>query len=295
MNDYLVKALAYNGQVRAYAVSTTEMVAEAGRRHGTWKTASAALGRAMTAGVMMGAMGKGDTKLTIKIEGNGPLGFILVDSNANGDARGYVANPHVNFEGKEKGKLDVTRAVGTEGTLTVVKDMGLKENFSGQVPLISGELGEDFTYYFASSEQVPSSVALGVLVNPDDTVKAAGGFILQLLPNTEESVIAELEAILSIFPPISQLVDQGLTPEEILVQLFTEENVTILERMPVQFKCNCSKERFENAIISLGRDEIKAMIDEDGGAEVSCHFCNEYYNFDKDELMALYQGAKKSV
>ncbi len=291
MEDYLVKALAYNGQVRAYAVRTTETIAEAQRRHGTWKTATAALGRAMTAGAMIGAMEKGNSRITVKIEGNGPLGLVLVDANARGDVRGYVHNPQVNFEGATKGKLDVYRAVGTEGTLTVVKDLGLRENFSGQVPLISGELGEDFTYYFASSEQTPSSVALGVLVNPDETVKAAGGFIIQLLPNTEEKVIAELEAVLSIFPPISHFIDQGLSPEEILMQLFGEENVTVLEKMPIQFKCECSKERHSNALVALGKDELQAIIDEDEKAETHCHFCNQFYHWNLEELQQLFNEA----
>ncbi len=291
MNDYLVKALAYNGQVRAYAVRTTDTIREAQKRHGTWRTASAALGRAMTASVMLGTMQKGDTTITVKIEGNGPLRLILVDANTTGDVRGYVANPHVDLEAKEKGKLDVSGAVGTEGSLTVVKDMGMRDKFSGQVPLISGELAEDFTYYFASSEQTPSSVALGTLINPDDSVEVAGGFIIQLLPGTPEEVITELEAILSIFPPVSALLAQGLTPEEILYQLFTEEDVTILEKMPVQFKCKCSKERIEKALISLGKAELREMIDEDGAAETNCHFCNKFYHFDKLELEKLYEEA----
>ena len=182
MKDYLVKALAYDGNIRAYAVRTTETISEAQRRHQTWRTASAALGRTMTAGLMMGAMLKGDDNLTIKINGGGPLGPIVVDSNAKGEVRGYVTNPEVDFESTENGKLDVRRAVGTDGMLAVVKDIGMRDFFSGQVPLVSGELGEDFTYYFATSEQVPSSVGVGVLVNPDDTILAAGGFIFQLMP-----------------------------------------------------------------------------------------------------------------
>ena len=206
MNDYLVKALGYNGQVRAYAVSTTDTVAEAQRRHYTWPTASAALGRAMTAGVMMGAMMKGDDKLTIKIEGGGPLGSILVDSNAKGEVRGYVTNPQTHFDLNDQGKLDVRRAVGTDGMLTVVKDIGLKDHFTGQTPIISGELGDDFTYYLVTSEQVPSSVGVGVLVNPDNTIKAAGGFISQLMPGTEEETIVAIEQQLKVIPPISKLI-----------------------------------------------------------------------------------------
>jgi molecular chaperone Hsp33 len=291
MKDYLVKALAYDGHIRAYAVRTTETVSEAQRRHQTWRTASAALGRSLTAGVMMGAMLKGEDKLTIKIAGGGPIGVILVDSNAMGEVRGYVSNPQVDFKANEQGKLDVARAVGTTGTLTVVKDLGLRDFFSGQVPLVSGELGEDFTYFFATSEQVPSSVGVGVLVNPDDTISAAGGFILQLMPGIEETTITKLEERLKAIPPISKLIERGLTPEEILEELFGE-HVLVLETMPVKFQCSCSKERFSNAIVSLGEAEINDIIKEDGKAEAHCHFCNERYQFSKVELEQLLKEAK---
>jgi molecular chaperone Hsp33 len=292
MSDYLVKALACDGNIRAYAVRTTETIREAQERHQTWRTASAALGRTLTAGVMMGAMLKGEDKLTIKINGGGPLGPIVVDSNAKGEVRGYVTNPEVDFESNEHGKLDVRRAVGTDGMLAVVKDIGLRDFFSGQVPLVSGELGEDFTYYFATSEQVPSSVGVGVLVNPDDTILAAGGFIFQLMPGTPESVISQVEERLNTIPPVSKLIEQGLTPEEILAELFGKEQVKILEKMPVQFACNCSKDRFANAIIGLGTAEIDAMIEEDGQAEAHCHFCNEKYLFTKEELEEMKKEAK---
>ncbi|WML58208.1 Hsp33 family molecular chaperone HslO [Neobacillus sp. PS2-9] len=292
MSDYLVKALACDGNIRAYAVRTTETIREAQERHQTWRTASAALGRTLTAGVMMGAMLKGEDKLTIKINGGGPLGPIVVDSNAKGEVRGYVTNPEVDFESNEHGKLDVRRAVGTDGMLAVVKDIGLRDFFSGQVPLVSGELGEDFTYYFATSEQVPSSVGVGVLVNPDDTILAAGGFIFQLMPGTPESVISQVEERLNTIPPVSKLIEQGLTPEEILAELFGKDQVKILEKMPVQFACNCSKDRFANAIIGLGKVEIDAMIEEDGQAEAHCHFCNEKYLFTKEELEEMKKEAK---
>lgn len=292
MNDYLVKALAYGGQVRAYAVRSTETISEAQRRHQTWRTASAALGRAMTAGLMMGAMMKGEEKLTIKIEGGGPIGAIMVDSNAKGEVRGYVSNPQVDFESNEHGKLDVRRAVGTDGYLSVVKDIGLRDFFTGQVPIVSGELGEDFTYYFVTSEQVPSSVGVGILVNPDDSILAAGGFIFQLMPGTEDETITKIEERLKTIPPISRLIEKGLTPEEILEELFGQENVNVLEKMPVKFECNCSKERFAGAIISLGSKEIRDMIEEDGMAEAHCHFCNEKYHYSKEELEGLEREAK---
>lgn len=292
MNDYLVKALAFDGQIRAYAVCTTEIVKEAQQRHQTWRTASAALGRSLTAGVIMGAMLKGEDKLTIKIDGGGPIGVILVDSNAKGEVRGYVSNPQVDFEANEHGKLDVRRAVGTDGSLTVVKDVGLRDFFTGLVPIVSGELGEDFTYYFATSEQVPSSVGVGVLVNPDDTILAAGGFIFQLMPGIEEETITMVEERLKTIPPISKLIQQGLTPEEILDELFGTGNVKVLETMPVTFKCVCSRERFANAIISLGSAEIDDMIIEDGQAEAHCHFCNEKYLFSKENLEELKNETK---
>ncbi|HHY75117.1 MAG TPA: Hsp33 family molecular chaperone HslO [Bacillus bacterium] len=287
MSDYLIKALAYDGQVRAYGINSTETVSEGQRRHDTWATASAALGRAMTAATMMGAMLKGDDKITVKIEGGGPIGAILVDANARGEVRGYVSNPHVDFELNEHGKLDVTRAVGNTGFLSVVKDLGMREHFTGQVPLVSGELGEDFTYYFAASEQVPSAVGVGVLVNPDHSILAAGGFIIQLLPGTSDETIDKIEKQINSIPPISKLIQDGLTPEEILEKLLGE--IKILEKMPVSFKCTCSKERLANAIVSLGADEIKAMIEEDGKADAHCNFCNEEYHFTVADLTELLE------
>ncbi|WP_075979845.1 Hsp33 family molecular chaperone HslO [Bacillus massilinigeriensis] len=293
MSDYLVKGIAYNGQVRAYAVRSTETVGEAQRRHYTWPTASAALGRAMSATVMLGAMLQGEDKLTVKIEGGGPIGAILVDSNAKGEVRGYVTNPQTHFDLNEQGKLDVRRAVGTTGMLSVVKDIGLRDFFTGQVPIVSGELGEDFTYYLVTSEQIPSSVGVGVLVNPDNSILAAGGFIIQLMPGTEEETITAIENHLKNMTPVSKLIEKGLTPEELLFEILGKENVKILETMPVTFRCTCSKERFSNAIISLGKDEIEDMIKEDGKAEAQCHFCNEIYHFSEEELEQLREEAKE--
>ncbi|GAF17669.1 LOW QUALITY PROTEIN: chaperonin [Bacillus sp. JCM 19046] len=291
MNDYLVKATAFNGEVRALALVATDMVSEACRRQGTWPTASAALGRALMGGTMMASMLKGKEKLTVRIEGNGPIGHIIVDSHANGTSRGTVGNPHVSPELNQAGKLDVAGVVGTEGTLSVVKDIGMKDPFTGSVPIVSGEIGEDFTYYFANSEQRPSSVGVGVLVNPDETILAAGGFIIQLMPGAQESTIEEIEKRLGSIPAISKLVEMGMPPEEILQSLLGDDNVKFLETKPVEFQCSCSKERIGNAIISLGQDEIKAMIEEDGGAETTCNFCNETYSFNKNELTNLLEKA----
>ncbi|WP_339252505.1 Hsp33 family molecular chaperone HslO [Sporosarcina sp. FSL W8-0480] len=284
MNDYLIKALAFEGTIRAYAVNSTNVVAEGQKRHQVWPTATAALGRTMTAGLMMGAMLKGNDKLTVKVEGNGPAGPIVVDANAHGEVRGYITHPQTHFELNENGKLDVRRVVGTEGMLTVVKDLGLRDFFTGQVPIVSGEIAEDFTQYFVVSEQVPSAVALGVLVNPDNTVKAAGGFIIQVMPGATDETITQLEKKLANIEPISRMIDRGLTPEEILNEVLGADQVEVLEKMDVAFKCNCSRERFGNAIIGLGEQEIREMIDEDGQAEAECHFCLEKYVYSKEEL-----------
>lgn len=284
MSDYLVRGLGFNGNVRAFAVETTNTVAEAQRRHHTWPVVTAAIGRSMTAGVMMGAMLKGEDKLTVKVEGNGPIGPMVIDANAKGEVRGFVTNPHVHFELNVHGKLDVRAGVGEEGTLTIVKDLGMRDMFTGQVPIVSGEIAEDFTYYFASSEQVPSSVGLGVLVNPDNTVKAAGGFILQIMPGCPDEAIDDIEAHLATLEPVSKMIEKGYTPEQILEAVLGQNHVQILDKIDVQFKCQCSKERFGAAIIGLGKHEIQEMIDEDGQAEAVCHFCTEHYLFSKQEL-----------
>ncbi|HDR4874730.1 TPA: redox-regulated molecular chaperone HslO [Bacillus cereus] len=290
MKDYLVKALAFDGEVRAYSVRTTNTVSEAQRRHDTWRTASAALGRSLTAGTMMGAMLKGDQKLTIKVEGNGPIGPILVDAHANGDVRGYVTNPHVDFEGTEQGKLRVYQAVGTEGFVTVIKDIGMREPFIGQSPIVSGELGEDFTYYFAVSEQTPSSVGIGVLVNGDDSVLAAGGFILQIMPGAQEETISFIEDRLQKIPPVSTLIERGLSPEELLYAVLGEDKVKVLETMDVQFNCTCSRERIESVLISLGKTELEQIREEEEETEVHCHFCNERYKFSKEDITNLIEN-----
>ncbi|MBB5181890.1 molecular chaperone Hsp33 [Planomicrobium koreense] len=287
MGDYLVRGLGFNGSVRAFAADATETVGEAQRRHQTWPTASAALGRAMTAGVMLGAMLKGDDKVTLKIQGGGPIGAILVDSDADGKVRGYVTNPQTQIDSSVKGKLDVKGAVGTNGMLAIVKDLGMKENFTGQTPIVSGEIAEDLTYYFAVSEQVPSSVGLGVLVDTDNSILAAGGFIIQLMPDTDDETITAIEKRLAHIEPVSTMIQRGLTPEGILEEVLGEGNVQILDKMPVKFECNCSKERFAEGILGLGEKEIREMIEEQGMAETQCHFCLEKYHYSKEELEAL--------
>lgn len=288
--DYLVRALAFNDEVRAFSVRSTQTVQVAQDKHYTWPTASAALGRSMTAGLMMGSMLKNEEKLTITINGGGPIGQIIVDANGKGEVRGYVTNPQTHFDLNEHGKLDVARAVGTAGSLNVVKDIGMRDFFTGSTPIVSGELGEDFTYYFATSEQVPSAVGLGVLVNPDNTIKAAGGFIIQLMPGASEETISAIEQHLATMEPVSKLIDKGLSHEQVLEEVLGEDNIRIIDRMDVEFKCNCGKEKFSTVIKGLGNAEIDNMIKEDGGAEVECHFCREKYYFSVEELEALKEA-----
>ncbi len=285
MRDYCVRAVAYGGKVRAFAVHTTGIVEELRRRHGTWPTATAALGRAVSAALMMGAMLQDDQKLTLQIRGNGPLGHIVVDSNAKGEVRGYVAHPDVHLPPNDQGKLDVAGAVGREGSLYVVKDLGLKEPYRGSIPIVSGEIAEDITYYFAKSEQTPSAVGLSVLVNRDASVWVAGGFIIQLLPGLKEEEIEEIEKVISELKPLSEMLKDVTSLEDLLKQLLPDAEVK--EEMDVRFKCQCSRARVESTLISLGKEELENLIKEDGKAEVVCHFCNEAYQFNEEELTAL--------
>lgn len=289
MSDYLVKALAYSGFVRAYAVNATETIGEAQLRHDTWNTSSAALGRTMIGALMLGATLKGEDKMTVKVKGNGPAGAIVVDSNGKGEVKGYIKNPHISLPLNEIGKIDVRGAVGTEGMFTVIKDLGLKEPFSGQTPIVSGEIGEDFTYYLAVSEQIPSAVGVSVLVDTDDSVKTAGGFMIQIMPGASDEIIDQIEERLKETTRISTLVDEGQTPEKILQNLLATSDVEFLEKMPVQFKCDCSKEKFASAILTLGADQIQELIDQDHGAEAVCNFCNNKYEYSEEELYELKQ------
>jgi len=286
MKDYLVKALAYSDEIRAFAVSTTNLVDEARKRHACWPTASAALGRTLTVATMMGSQLKGDETITIRINGQGPIGSIVVDADSKGTVRGYITNPEVHFQ-YNSGKLNVGMAVGIDGQLSVTKDLGLKDYFTGQVPLQTGEIGDDFTYYFAVSEQIPSAVGLGVLVDSDNSVRAAGGFIIQVMPGATEETLSKLETALAQIKPVSQMIDEQYTPEMIIEAIFGAQNFRILEEQEVHFKCKCSKEKFENGIISLGKVEIQQMIDQDHGAEAVCHFCMERHQFSKEDLLTL--------
>lgn len=291
MEDYLVKALSHQGTIRAYAICATRTIAEAQRRHDIWSTSTAALGRTMIGALLLGSTLKGKDTLTVKIQGNGPAGAIVVDSNGNGEVKGYIKNPHVALPLNEQGKIDVRGAVGTQGIMTVIKDLGLKETFSGQTPIVSGEIGEDFTYFLAASEQIPSAVGLSVLVAPDEQVQAAGGFMLQVMPNAAEETIDFIEQRLKEIPRISDLLDAGHAPEEILTQILGKDQLDILEKTPVAFRCHCSKEKFATAIIAVGLDEINAMIEEDHGAEAVCQFCSNRYTYTEADLIALRDEA----
>lgn len=293
MTDSLIKALAYNNEIRVYVVDATNMVEEARMLHDSWSTATAALGRTMLGATLLGATLKNrQEKLTVRIQGDGPIGHIIADSNMYGEVKAYVQNPHIALELNEKQKLDVKGAVGTNGALTVSKDLSLKAPFVGQVPLISGELAEDFTYYMAVSEQTPSAFGLSVLVNPDESVQVAVGFMIQVLPDASEETINLLEKMIREVPQISTFMTENHNLESLLMQLVGENNYKILEEIPVSFKCDCSKERFGEAIASLGKDEIQQMIEEDEGAEAVCHFCRRKYLFSVKELEDLQKEAK---
>jgi len=285
-HDELIRGVALGGRARVLAAVTTALVDELRARHDTWPTATAALGRAVTAGAMMGGMLKGADKLTIQINGGGPVGQIVVDANAAGDVRGYVQNPHVHLPPNARGKLDVAGAVGTNGYLHVIKDLGLREPYRGSSPIVSGEIAEDFTHYFAVSEQTPSAVALGVLVEPGGAVKASGGWIVQLFPGVKEEEVDELERRIKSIPPVTGLIESGRGPDEWLAELFGGD-ARVLDRMPLRFRCQCSRERVRQTLISLGRREIESLIEEKGEAEVVCHFCNERYVLDRGELELL--------
>ena len=287
MSDYIVRATAKNAQIRAFACTTREIVETARQAHDTWPVATAALGRLLTAGSMMGSMLKGEKDiLTIQINGSGPLKGMTVTADSKANVKGYVIEPKVDLPPNSQHKLDVGGAVGI-GVMSVIKDLGLKEPYVGQTVLQTGEIGDDLTYYFATSEQVPSSVGLGVLMNKDNTVKQAGGFIIQLMPFASEEVIAQLEENLSKDKSVTSLLDEVKTPEEILEVLLGNLDLEILDTIPTQFYFNCSKERVEKAIISIGRKDIQEMIDEDKDIEVNCHFCNTHYCYTVDDLKAM--------
>ena len=289
MSDYILRATAGDGQIRAFAATTRDLVEYARAAHNTSPVATAALGRLLTGAAMMGVMMKGkDDLLTIKIEGDGPIRGLTVTADSAGNVKGYAFNPEVMLPPNEKGKLDVGGALGV-GVLSVIKDIGLKDPYVGQTILVTGEIAEDLTYYFATSEQTPSSVALGVLMNRDNTVRQAGGFIIQLLPGATEEMISGLEAKLGTISSITSLLDEGRTPEMILEYVLGEFGLEILDKLPTRFFCNCSKERIHKALISIGRKDLQSMIDEGETIEVNCQFCNHHYPVTVEEMKELLE------
>lgn len=293
MEDYIVRGMAADNQIRFFGAYTKNLVEEARRRHETSPVATAALGRLLTAGAMMGSMCKNDTDLvTLQIRCDGPIGGLTVTADAKANVKGYAVHPEVMLPISPAGKLDVGGALGG-GTLTVIKDIGMKEPYSGQTNLVTGEIAEDLTYYFAASEQIPTSVGLGVLMEKNNTVKHAGGFIIQLMPFASEEVISSLEQKLAGFSSITSHLDRGEKPEEIIKELMGDFDVTVQDKIPTSFYCNCSKERVSKAVVLIGKDEIQAMVDEGKEIEVNCHFCNSHYKFSVEELKKLQEYAKK--
>ena len=279
MTDYIVRATAANNQIRAFAATTKETVEAARQAHNTSPVATAALGRLLTGGAMMGSMMKNDSDmLTIQIKGDGPIGGLTVTADSKGNVKGYVEHPEVMLPPNAQGKLDVAGALGI-GLISVIKDMGLKEPYVGQTILQTSEIAEDLTYYFATSEQVPSSVGLGVLMEHDNTVKQAGGFIVQLMPFVDDDVVDRLEANIKKISSVTSMLDKGMTPEEILEEVLDGFEVEVKDTMPAQFYCNCTKERVEKAIISIGKKDIQEMIEDGKPIEVNCHSVGRVMNF----------------
>ena len=287
MSDYLVRAAAADAQVRAFAVTARDTVETARKAHDTSPVMTAALGRLLCAGAMMGSMMKGDADiLTLQIRGDGPAGGLTVTADSKGRVKGYAVHPQVILPANSQGKLDVGGAIGA-GTLQVIRDLGLKEPYVGQTDLQTGEIAEDLTWYFAASEQVPSSVGLGVLMEKNNTVKQAGGFIVQLMPFAEEKVIEKLEANLSRIHSVTKLLEDGNSPEQILGILLEGMDMEILSAMPVEFSCNCSRERVAKALYSIGKKEMDEMIADGEPIEVKCHFCNKAYPFSVEDLKQI--------
>ena len=287
MKDYLVRGLVQSKNCRVFACTTQHLLETARQKHDLWPTASAALGRLMSATLMLGAMNKNHEKMTVTMNGGGSIGTLMACTHSDGKIKAFVGNPHVHYTYEDTGKLGVGLAVGNQGTLQVIKDMGLKEPFVGTVPIQTGEIGEDFSYYFMVSEQVPSVVSLGVLVDTTNEILSSGGFIIQLLPEATEEDISYIEDKMRIFPALSALLIEGHTPEVILKMIF--EDVEILDTQDLSFECDCSKDKMRNALMTVGKDEIQAMIDEDHGCEMTCQFCNSKYTFSEDELKSLLE------
>lgn len=293
MADVIIRGNSIDGAIRVFVAITTDLVNNAQKIHKTYPTATAALGRTLTISAIMGAGLKNDTdSTTIQFKGDGPLGSIVAVCDNQSRVRGYVVNPYADPERKENGKLDVGGALG-KGYLNVIRDLGMKEPYCGQVPIVTGEIAEDMTYYYATSEQIPTAIALGVLVNPDMSVKSSGGFMLQLMPEATEEMAEKLEEIMKHLPPITEMIENGLSAEDILFTI-TDGFDMIMENKTItpKYECKCSKERMEQALISIGQEELESIISEQGEAELTCQFCDNKYKFNKTELEELLKQAK---
>lgn len=292
MSDYIVRAIAAGGQIRAFAATTKDTVEKARQLHNTSPIATVALGRLLTGGVIMGVTMKNDSDiLTVQIKGNGPIGAMTVTADPKGNVKGFVANPEVMLPLKD-GRLDIAGAVGI-GVLSVIKDIGLKEPYVGDTILITSEIADDLTYYYATSEQIPSSVGLGVLMDKDNTVEQAGGFIIQLMPDATEEVIDKLEKRIKEIKSVTHMLENGMTPEKILEYILGGMELEILDTIPTQFYCNCSKERVSKAVMSIGVKDLKEMVDDNKPIEVNCHFCNSHYTFSPQELGQMLEAVTK--
>ena len=290
--DYIVRASLANDSVRAFAISSTHLVAEARERHRTLPVVTAALGRLLSAGAIMGSMMKGDQDIvTISLKGDGPAGYITVTADSHGHVKGFPGNPNVDIPRKYAGKLDVGTAVG-RGLLTVSYDLGLKEPYSGQVEIQTGEVAEDLAYYFTVSEQLPSAVGLGVMVDTDSSVKHAGGFIVQLLPDAPEDVIELLEKKLANLEPVTTMMEQGMTPEEILLHIFEGVDIEFTERHDVKFYCDCSKEKVKRALAAISDKDLQDIVNDDEDIEVKCFFCNTAYKFSIADIKDILSSRK---
>lgn len=293
MSDVIVRGSSMDGSIRVFAGITTEMVERARQIHDCYPVAAAALGRTLTISSMMGATLKNDTdSMTVQFSGNGPLGRIVVVTDNKSRVRGYVENPQIELPLNKKGKIDVGGGVG-KGRLSVIRDLGLKEPYVGQVPIVNGEIAEDLTYYFAVSEQVPTAIALGVLVDTDGSIICSGGFMLQLMPEASEKTAEKLEELMKTLPPVTTMIQDGMTAEDILFRV-TDGFDMLMENKTIkpEYYCPCSKERMERALISIGKDEIAEIIEEQGSAELTCQFCDNKYSFDREELEELLELAK---
>ena len=296
MSDQLVRAISKDGFVKAAAVSTRELTERARQIHKTLPVATAALGRSLMAASMMGnQLKEKDGSVTLRIKGGGPLGGITVVSDSQGNARGYVVNPLVDLPLKGPAKLDVGSAVGRDGSLTVIKDLCMKEPYVGTVPLVSGEIAEDITSYFAESEQIPTACALGVLVDVDQSVQCAGGYLIQLLPGADDAAISAIEQGIARVGPVTEALRGGLSARELVEQVLSEFQLEVLSEEPVEYRCYCSRDRMERALISLGPEELQAMIDEQGSADLTCRFCDNVQHFSRADLEAMVRGLQKKM